>query len=197
MDGLAIGRTCLPSIRPCRDSGIGQRLKQHQRNELLSNGVGVMFWTYDPLVARNAHLNICRLGADISEYVPHMYGADDENSLDAIIGTDRFIVEWDLESSTALPSEPVADAPVVNARIDGDGRLLPSDGDLPDLPQISIGIPGDIHALKNMSPDLAARWRSNTRRAFVHYLANEYKVTGFSTNPAEYAGFYHLRRMDH
>src|ERR1041384_5367138 len=53
-----------------RGSGLGQDLKWYQRTLLLKRGVDVMYWTFDPLVSRNAHLNLNRLGARIDSYVP-------------------------------------------------------------------------------------------------------------------------------
>ncbi len=208
MAGFVFGITGWKEGKPChwshmlavdlrfRDQGIGQQLKQHQRDDLLRRGVNVMFWTYDPLVARNAHLNLCRLGARISEYVPHMYGSDDDNSLDNIIGTDRFIVHWDLKAQSARPDEPVTETRLANATINPSGGLLPSKTDLPSWPQVSIGIPGDIHTLKATAPELAAVWRANTRKAFLHYLASGYEVTGFSKDNVNQAGFYQLRQVD-
>ena len=50
------------AVRPeVRNSGVGQALKFHQRGLLRDLGVEVMYWTFDPLVARNAHLNLNRL----------------------------------------------------------------------------------------------------------------------------------------
>ena len=46
-------------VRPdVRGLGVGRRLKELQRERLLELGVEVAYWTYDPLVARNAHLNL-------------------------------------------------------------------------------------------------------------------------------------------
>ena len=40
--------------------GIGRRLKEFQRDLLLEKGITSVRWTFDPLVARNAHLNYNR-----------------------------------------------------------------------------------------------------------------------------------------
>ncbi len=208
MAGFVFGITGWKEGKPChwshmlavdsqfRDQGIGQRLKQHQRDDLRRRGVDVMFWTYDPLVARNAHMNLCRLGVTVSEYVPDMYGVDDDNSLDSVLGTDRFIVEWDLTAQPVRPDQPVTEARLANATVNPTGGLLPSNVDLPSWPRVSIGIPGDIHTLKATAPDLAAAWRANTRKAFLHYLATGYEVTGFLTDDVNQAGFYQLRQVD-
>jgi predicted GNAT superfamily acetyltransferase len=77
-----------------RDLGLGTRLKLYQRELLLPLGVEVMEWTYDPLEARNAHLNLNRLGAEVVEYVEDMYKGEMGSELARGIGTDRFIVSW-------------------------------------------------------------------------------------------------------
>jgi predicted GNAT superfamily acetyltransferase len=75
-----------------RGRGVGQRLKEHQRSLLRALGVSELRWSFDPLVARNAHLNLNRLGARIVDYVPDMY-APTGSPLHAF-GTDRFVVTW-------------------------------------------------------------------------------------------------------
>ncbi|HEU5322776.1 MAG TPA: GNAT family N-acetyltransferase, partial [Methylomirabilota bacterium] len=47
---------------PARDAGLGVRLKLFQRELLLDGGVDTARWTFDPLVAKNAHVNLNRLG---------------------------------------------------------------------------------------------------------------------------------------
>ena len=91
---------------------MGWALKAYQREVLLERGITTMFWTFDPLESRNAHLNLNKLGAVADEYVQDMYGQTD-SPLHRGIGTDRFIPRWDLSS------EAVAD------RMAGDGRDPP------------------------------------------------------------------------
>ncbi len=61
-----------------RDTGLGVKLKLYQRELLLQQGVDTARWTFDPLVAKNAHINLNRLGAVVVEHVENMYG--DSNS---------------------------------------------------------------------------------------------------------------------
>ena len=85
------------AVRPdVRDRGIGRALKQYQREQLVAAGVAVMYWTFDPLVARNAHLNLTELGALVEEYVPDLYGPGDDSPLDRGMGTDRLILRWEI-----------------------------------------------------------------------------------------------------
>src|SRR5580704_13291214 len=46
-----------------RDLGIGRELKLAQRVDALSRGIRRIEWTFDPLQAKNAYFNICRIGA--------------------------------------------------------------------------------------------------------------------------------------
>jgi predicted GNAT superfamily acetyltransferase len=53
---------------------LGERLKAYQRDACRRLGIETIYWTYDPLVARNAHLNLNRMRARVDEFVPSMYG---------------------------------------------------------------------------------------------------------------------------
>ena len=100
-----------------RDAGVGRRLKAWQREQARAAGAETMYWTYDPLVARNAYLNFNRLGVRLTEYVEDMYGTS-TSDLHRGLGTDRFVVAWPLGRAPALPAErtlaAAADAPGLN-----------------------------------------------------------------------------------
>lgn len=208
MVGFVYGITGWKEGKPChwshmlavtpqfRDRGIGRQLKAFQKARLVDEGVQTMYWTFDPLVARNAHFNLGRLGVTIREYVPDMYGPDDDNSLDHVIGTDRFIVEWDLMESEPADRQPNLPAvELTNARVSA-GDLDPTDLTLRDHASVGIAIPRDIHGLKATHSSLATRWRANTRQAFQHYLGAGYVVTGFRTDPTNQFGVYVLSKRD-
>jgi predicted GNAT superfamily acetyltransferase len=138
-------------------------------------GITRMFWTFDPLVARNAHLNLERLGARVVEYVRDMYGENPMSRTDSVIGSDRFVVEWVLTGGRA------------DGRAGGaaDGRLgAPMIAHLTDplveAAAVRIAVPPDIQGLKQDDPAAALAWRAATRRAFQHYLSRGYAVTGFA-----------------
>ncbi len=81
----------------CRASGIGRELKLEQRRVSLAMGIDLMEWTFDPLVAVNAHLNFRRLGVVVEEYVVNVYG-DSVSPLHKGAPTDRFIAQWRMRS---------------------------------------------------------------------------------------------------
>ncbi len=162
-----------------RDQGLGRQLKLYQREVVLAAGVEVMVWTYDPLVARNAHLNINRLGVRISEYQADFYDNDPADTAAAGIGMDRFIVVWDLADqilgSRVTPPADFDEIPCVSPAPSGG----PEQVILPDAARLRVEIPVDIVAVQARSLEEAGRWRTITRRAFLHYLAQGYKVSGF------------------
>ena len=154
-----------------------------------------MAWTFDPLRARNAHLNLTKLGAVVREYRRDMYGQTD-SELHRGIGTDRFVALWLMDSdrveerlARALPGgggagPQLPDPPggAVSMALEADpGRA----SGLPrpraprlglDVPRVGVSIPADIGTVMARDPELAAAWRHATRAAFTHYLERGYEV---------------------
>ncbi|MHB1225255.1 MAG: hypothetical protein ACYC2G_14605 [Gemmatimonadaceae bacterium] len=210
------------AVRPeLRDAGLGRRLKEWQREAARAVGATVMYWTFDPLVARNAHLNFNRLGTRAHEYVRDMYG-DATSALHRGIGTDRLIVAWPLDGpphGSACPGGTVAelpaalrDAPLMDAAEDFAAGNIPPDGSGVDGPDaggvgaaggavppappavVRITIPLDIHAVVAAGPEDAAAWRRRTRAAWERALGQGYEVVGFCREPDTDVGNYVLAR---
>jgi len=81
-------------IRPGqRDSGVGFALKRAQWQMVRKQGIDHITWTYDPLLSRNAYLNISKLGAVCNTYRRSEYG-DMRDGLNAGLPSDRFQVDW-------------------------------------------------------------------------------------------------------
>lgn len=183
-----------------RNRGIGYRLKLFQREYLLQQGVETVYWSYDPLEARNANLNLNKLGAVICEYVKDMYASEDSD-LHRGLGMDRFIVAWHLRDprvrKLVAGEEPApvfapGNAPIVNSERSAAGEPLPAERDLPAAARVLVEIPADIQRTKQSSPELGARWRSCTRRAFLHYLGQGYRVHAFRREAKSGRWFYLL-----
>lgn len=191
-DGALVHWSDMLAVRPeYRDHGLGLRLKKFQRELVRAIGVEKILWTYDPLVARNAHLNLNRLGARVSEYVPDMYASDAPGELYQGLSMDRFIVAWDIlrteEVEAAqrgqITQNPFAAAPIVNDAVT-----------LPLVANVRVEIPHDIQAVKAQSETRAQAWRASTRRAFMFYLERGYRVDGFYREEKEGRGFYGMKR---
>lgn len=181
-----------------RGLGLGKRLKLFQRRELLQLGIEVMYWTYDPLVARNANLNINRLGALPQQYVRDMYGDDTGSEVHSGLGTDRFIVAWELTGDQAEERLRRADEREVgdHERVVeefGEERLLNPDGGVQASPPmidvasssqpVYVEIPWDIDAEKARSRGVAHTWRLSSRAAIERALAAGCRVSGFVFAP--------------
>ncbi len=183
--------------------GLGTRLKAYQRKLLLDQGIEVAYWTFDPLVARNAYLNLTRLGARATEYVPNMYGENTGSSLHSGLGTDRLVVEWELgdpeiddalarRTPDVVPASPILRP--VNS-ISKPGELMPRQADLPDQQEVQIEVPQDIQRIKDESHELGMKWRTVTRRAFLWYLSRGYEIRAFFRDPNTGRCLYLVKRQ--
>ncbi len=185
-----------------RGKGLGRQLKMFQRDELLKRGIRTVFWTFDPLQARNAHLNLNRLGAEIVGYVPNMYGDDTGSPLHGGGGTDRLIVRWELQGQRArwavqgdalqTSSAEIADSPLVTPPEPPDA--IPEAGELPESSSVKIEIPCDLMIVAEHDPARLARWRQTVRRAFLTYLGRGYATQSFHRDMAARRCYYYLRR---
>ena len=143
-----------------RDKGIGHALKVDQYKWAKQNNYKEITWTFDPLVARNAKLNILKLGVDISAYYPNFYG-DMPDELNAGDESDRVMASLKI----------VGDAPTPRTAISA-----------PDKSAVLIAIPSDIVAIRVKDIAENLRWRREVRDKFVGVLARGGKVVGFSEN---------------
>jgi len=187
------------AVRPsARNLGLGRRLKEYQRQMVREVGATVIYWTYDPLVARNAHLNFNRLGVRLAEYVEDMYGITD-SALHGGMPTDRLIVAWPtrdddsnqrlLEAERAIHSPDCQQGPVVTAEwIDAvkGAAILPY--------SVRIEVPANAERLLQSDATAAGAWRRSVRSAFEWSLAAGYDVTSFALEEEADRGFYLLTR---
>ena len=143
-----------------RDKGIGHALKVDQYKWAKQNNYKEITWTFDPLVARNAKLNILKLGVDISAYYPNFYG-DMPDELNAGDESDRVMASLKV----------VGDTPTSRSVIS-----------TPDKSAVLIAIPDDIVTIRGKDLAENLRWRRSVRDEFVSALARGGKVIGFSAN---------------
>ena len=143
-----------------RDKGVGYSLKIDQWNWAKKKNYSHLSWTFDPLVRRNAKLNIAKLGVDISAYHPNFYG-DMPDALNAGDESDRLMVSWRTD----------IDAPKARELI-----TKPETGD------ILIEIPEDIVAIRSKNQSESMKWRRQVREQFLAAFEKNGKVVGFSAN---------------
>lgn len=143
-----------------RDKGIGFLLKIDQWHWAKKNNYKEITWTFDPLVKRNAKLNLLKLGADVSSYYPNFYG-DMPDALNAGDESDRLLASWKVEG----------DAPTSRQEI-----IAVESSD------ILIKIPEDIVAIRESDLAENLRWRHKVREQFTEVLDKGGQVIGFSAN---------------
>ena len=176
-----------------RDAGLGRRLKECQRQELLRRHIHEMYWTYDPLIAKNAHLNLNVLGARVVRYVPDMYG-DTGSPLHHGLATDRLIVVCEtsrppVACSTVLDADD-ARTPLLTPLARADDRLARVDGDT--AARLRLEIPAEFAQLLAEAPTVARTWHAATREHFQWALGSGYVVTGLRRDPSTGRFFYLL-----
>jgi predicted GNAT superfamily acetyltransferase len=175
-----------------RSKGIGFALKRAQWQIIRKQGLDRITWTYDPLLSRNAHLNITRLGAVCNTYLPSEYG-EMLDGLNAGLPSDRFQVDWWLntrrvERRLSRRSRPtltlahyrLAEAALLEARMPR-APLASPPTEVPSLAGtlLLVEIPSDFLALKAIDLALARDWRFYTREIFEKAFAAGYLVTDF------------------
>jgi len=188
-----------------RRRGLGARLKWAQREAALERGVRLVTWTFDPLQARNAALNLHRLGAVGVECLPDFYGPT-TSALHHGLPTDRLFLRWELdnpqvarrrEEDASLDPREVLALPAVND-VAADGALPASSPPRVDLeaPSLRLEIPGRWDDLCRAAPERARDWQAHVTRALGVYLERGYRAVDFlaldSEDPAR--GLYVLSR---
>ena len=177
-----------------RNGGVGRLLKEYQRAELARRGIAHMYWTFDPLIAKNAHLNLNLLGARVIEYVRDMYGTT-TSPLHNGLATDRLVVACATTPGSPPPTRSFArqspHVPVLTPEPRPEDVRAPADG--APLPlALLIEIPGDMQLLTVQSPARAAAWHGAVRTHFEWALARGYAVTGLRRDPVTSRAFYML-----
>lgn len=173
-----------------RGRDVGFALKLDQRAHALERGVGEITWTFDPLVARNAHFNFRKLGGSAHEYLPDYYGqlADGLNGTD---DSDRLMLRWELlgeragaacdQGGRAAPAGPAPQAALSN---DGD-RPVPHPVAAETM-TVLVAVPSDIEGLRIRRPELARDWRLAVRDVLGGLLAGGARLVDFDRSACSY-----------
>lgn len=190
-----------------RGQGLGFHLKRAQWQLVRHQGIDRITWTYDPLLSRNAHLNVARLGAVCSTYLREVYG-DMRDELNKGLPSDRFEVDWWVNTQRVdrrlskqarlrldLAHFLSAGAEVINpARLNeqdwpvppGEVEFPDTQGDRAGIPVlVLVEIPADFQKLKGDDFELAHGWRLHSRLVFEKLFTNGYLITDFVYMPGK------------
>ncbi len=192
-----------------RDQGIGFILKRAQWQMVRHQSLDRITWTYDPLLSRNAYLNVTKLGAVSNTYLRELYG-EMRDGLNIGLPSDRLQVDWWVNSPRVnrrlsrrarqplgLANFYAAGVEIVNPTrmFDNIWPVPPEQAPLSlldrqpgsDPPALWLmEIPADFQALKDAQPSLALQWRLHTRGLFETLFEHGYLVTDFIFLPAKY-----------
>jgi predicted GNAT superfamily acetyltransferase len=157
----------LAVLPKARGLGLGASLKWFQRDWCLARGLNTVRWTYDPLRAVNAGLNIGVLGAVSNQYFVDYYGA--MPGINAGLPSDRIMAVWHLEDEAVV------------AR--AEGRFKP---DHAAAGQDWLEIPADIDALMAADPEKALAERLRVRDALQAAFNGGRRIVGFDRQQHRY-----------
>ena len=176
-----------------RDSGVGFALKRAQWQMVRHQGLDHITWTYDPLLSRNAYLNITKLGAVCNTYRRSEYG-EMRDGLNAGLPSDRFQVDWWVNTRRVerrlgkrarrplkLHNFSQADLQPLYELPDSAGSWpRPPEHFSPLMGRLALAeIPSDINALKEADFTLARDWRFFSREIFETAFITGYLITDF------------------
>ena len=189
------------------NKGIAFRLKMEQKKFALQYGYRVVKWTFDPLLSKNAYLNLKKLGAILRTYVENIYG-NLHDQFNRGLPTDRFVVEWFVEESAQKAisdrklqvNDSVCVESAVFNTLEKANFRIPGKSRFTKLPRIvSLEIPYDFLHIKKTSLSVSRQWRKVTRKNFVDlfrkgYVAFDFRSIDFGK---EKRSFYLLERNPH
>lgn len=197
-----------------RGQGLGFQLKRAQWQMVRHQGIDRITWTYDPLLSRNAHLNIARLGAVCSKYLREVYG-EMRDELNRGLPSDRFEVDWWVNTQRVdrrlsrlarrrlnLAHFLAAGAEVINpAPLNNRGWPVPAEEvEFPNIQDhgkgipvlVLVEIPADFQELRRDNFKLAQGWRMQSRLVFEKLFADGYLITDFVHMPGKEARSYYV-----
>lgn len=134
----------LLAVHPkARRQGLARRLKLAQRGWAREVGFSELRWTFDPLRAANARLNLHQLGATVAAYHENYYGS----LLDSLNRgpTDRLEVRWPTSEVPVLKTQAVT--PLFQSGVFTAPKKA---GDW-----VSLALPGDYPSPENKTSVLA------------------------------------------
>ena len=163
----------LLAVRPdAQRRGLSVLLKLYQRDWCLARGIGLVTWTYDPFMLRNARLNLVRLGAVVPVFLPNFYGR--VGGIYGDLPSDRFEAHWRLESasveraargeSSEVPAAEAASLPVVKR------------GRPPSASRVLLPFPTGFPAVYRDDPAAGIAARRRFGRAAAALFANGFEA---------------------
>src|ERR1044072_277767 len=150
-----------------QNKGVGARLKWAQRERALGEGRKLIKWTWDPMLARNAHFNLNRLGATVENYLDDFYGVDYGADERLGLPSDRLSATWRIDSDRVHALAKGVEAPF-------EGKLA-----------ATIAVPADWNAFLERDPERAREEQTRVREEFKRAFADKLICAGLERSEAE------------
>jgi predicted GNAT superfamily acetyltransferase len=150
-----------------QNKGVGARLKWAQREKALREGRKLIKWTWDPMLARNAHFNLNRLGAVVENYLDDFYGVDYGADERLGLPSDRLSATWHIDSARVTALAKGEESPFAGKRV------------------ATIAIPTDWSALVKRDAAHARDEQARVREEFKRAFADRLVCAGFERGEEE------------
>jgi len=167
-----------------RGLDIGKKLKWAQKKEALRKGYDLITWTADPLIAKNANLNLHTLRVEINTYIHKFY--QETRTLSVIPGMpiDRLLIMWPIRNISyrrkkqELYSMP-DNWPKALYGKQRDKILWPSSIELNLNDRYIL-----VELIQNVfdfvsKPEVVLKWQIYIRKTLKHYFSRGYTAVDF------------------
>lgn len=178
-EGLHVHSHMLAALPDRRHRGVGYALKLAQRAQALDQGINVVRWTFDPLIARNAYFNLHKLGVVADRFDRDHYG-EMPDAINAGERSDRFMVRWDLERGPGP------------RKVEATHHVLSSDSGWPAMLSepveraALVEVPAEYSELRAEDPARASAWRDASAEAIEACLTAGMIATAFDRGSSSY-----------
>lgn len=209
MANLLIASKRMVVLPEYRSGGLGYRLKLAQRELAIQQGVRLVTWTFDPLRAANAHLNIRKLGTVSERYHVNYYGTTEFGGLVQHGWSDRLRVDWWVthrrvqerltgnRTDLKLAQYMQGNATLVNPAGQHGRHLTPATRiEQPFGAFALVEIPMEIDRIAQEDVELYKAWQAHIRVIFISLMGSGFVVTDFlrDTQDGQQRAFYLLSR---
>jgi predicted GNAT superfamily acetyltransferase len=182
-----------------RNRGLAYQLKLAQRDAAMEQAIRLVTWTFDPLMAPNAHLNIRKLGAICPRFRENYYGTTGAGGLGVLGTSDRLFVEWWVthrrvkervtgdRGGLGLQQYLDANVPILNPTTASTvGTPWPAETVTGASGSMALlEIPLDYTAIVNSDSILAQAWQMHIRERLNTLMAADYVITDFVRETVE------------
>ncbi len=196
-DGEPILCSHMLAVRPhVQGRGVGRELKLAQRRHAAARGFAKITWTFDPLQARNAYLNLHRLGAYARRYYVDHYG-DMDDAINRGLPTDRLLAEWPVSGPRVGRRVTIPEGSWLLGAVTIGGSPQPTEPDHTAVAAdtVLVAVPDSIDRLRQADPNGPTTWRAAVRTALSSAFASGLTAVDLARGAGDGYSAYVLERV--